>query len=135
MTELQPVLPTEQERNLALLSHALSFVEGGVVAPLLLYIFRDQVQQSFAKDGPKEASPFVAFHSLQSLYFGLMFVIISLPVAVATCGWGLFITAPLYLVFELIACIKAHAGLWYSLPIAGPLAARVHPPPWDARFE
>ena len=135
MTELQPAMPSEEERNIALMGHALSFVEGGVVAPLLMYLFRDQVQTALYKDGPEKASPFVAFHSLQSLYFGLIFVAISIPVVVLTCGWGLFITVPIYLVFELIACIKAHAGLWYSLPIAGPLAARVHPPPWDARFE
>lgn len=135
MTELQPAMPSEEERNIALMGHALSFVEGGVIAPLLLYLFRDQVQSALYKDGPDTASPFVSFHSLQSMYFGIIFLVISIPVAVLTCGWGLTITVPIYLVFELIACIKAHAGLWYYLPIAGALAARVHPPPWNARME
>ena len=132
MSDLRPAMPSETERNLALVGHALSFIEGGVVAPLLMYIFREQVHDAVQKDRPEQESAFVAFHSLQSLYFGLLFVAVSLPVAVLTCGWGLFFTVPVYLVFELIACVQAHAGKWYSLPIAGPLAARVHPPPWNA---
>ncbi len=134
MNELEPALPTEQERTLALLAHGLSFVEGGVVAPLLLYIFRDSVFDAVYKDRPGKESEFVAFHSLQSLYFGLIFVVISLPVALFTCGWGLLLTLPLYFVYEVIACIKAHTGEWYALPFAGPLAAKVHPPP-DYRGE
>lgn len=129
MTELESTMPSEEERTLALLAHGLSFVEGGVVAPLLLYIFRDSVYDAVYKDRPGKQSEFVAFHSLQSLYFGLIFLAISLPVALLTCGWGLLFTLPFYFVYEVIACMQAHTGEWYELPFAGPLAAKVHPPP------
>jgi len=132
VTELQPTRPSEPERTLALLAHGLSFLEGGVVAPLLLYMLRDQVHDALYKDKPGKESPFVAFHSLQSLYFGLIFVAVSLPLALLTCGWGLLLTLPVYFVYEVIACMQAHAGEWYELPIAGPLAAKVHPPPGRA---
>lgn len=121
---------TPSERSLALIAHALSFVEGGVVGPLVLYALRDPIHDALFKDKPGRDSAFVAFHGLQSLYFGLLFAVVSLPVAILTCGWGLLLTVPIYFVFELIACVRANQGEWYHLPLAGEWAARTHPPPF-----
>ena len=128
MTDLSATQTSSEERTLALISHALSFVEGGVIAPLLMYVLRSHVGDVLYKDRNIEHSEFVAFHSLQSTYFGLLFLAISLPVALITCGFGMFITVPLYFYYEVVACIKANSGEWYMLPFAGEWAARKHPP-------
>jgi len=132
VTELTP-RPSTEECTLALISHAMSFVEGGVVAPLLMYVLRQPIHDALYKNSDAADSEFVAFHSLQSLYFGLIFLAITLPVAILTCGWGLLLTVPVYFVYEVIACMKANDGEWYHLPIAGSLAAQKHPPPRPAR--
>ncbi len=120
---------TSKERTLALLSHALSFIEGGVFAPLLMYVFRDRVAELLYTGAELDQSEFVAFHSLQSTYFGLLFLAVSVPLALFTCGLSLFLTVPVYLVYEVIACIQSNSGAWYKLPIVGELAAQKHPPP------
>lgn len=129
MTGLAIAQPTSEERTLALISHALSFIEGGVFAPLLMYVLRTQVGETLYKGSGVVDSEFVAFHSLQSTYFGLLFLAISLPVALLTCGFGMFVTVPLYLYYEVVACIRANSGEWYQLPFAGAWAAQKHPPP------
>ena len=71
-------------------------------------------------------SPFVAFHSLQSLYLCLnlgLAVVIGLP----TCGWGLFALVPLLHLRD--HRVRAGQRRWYRLPLAGDWAARRHPPP------
>jgi uncharacterized membrane protein len=120
---------TSEERTMALISHALSFIEGGVFAPLLMYVFRTQVGELLYKGTDLEHSEFIAFHSLQSTYFGLLFLAVSVPLALLTCGFSLFLTVPIYLIYEVIACIKSNSGEWYRLPFVGDLAAQKHPPP------
>ena len=120
---------TRDERTLALISHALSFLEGGIVGPLVIYLLRQDALGAISSQGGKVESRFVAFHSLQSLYFGLLFAGISVPVALLTCGWGLLVTVPVYFIYELVACAKANACEWYRLPVAGTWAANQHPIP------
>ena len=110
-----PTTPTSEERSLALVAHALTFVEGGIIGPLIIYLVK------------KDESPFVAFHALQSLYFGLLAALIVVPAAILTCGLGLVLLLP-YLLYEIIACVEAWKGEWYELPLAGPLAMRSHHP-------
>lgn len=98
-------------RNMAALAHGLTFVEGGIIGPLVVYLVK------------KDDSEFAAFHALQSLYFGLMF----LGVTVLTCGVGVVLVVP-YVIFEVLAVVHASNGEWYQLPIAGPLAFRRHHP-------
>ncbi len=106
---------SNEERLWATGSHAVSFVEGGIIGPLIIYLVK------------KDSSPFVAFHALQSLYFGLIFLVLMLvtfitiigPIAVGVAYW----------VFEIIACVKAYNGEWYCLPLAGNWAMRTHPIP------
>ncbi len=103
------------DRTLALLAHALSFVEGGIIGPLIVYLVK------------RKESPFVAFHALQSFYFGLAFlgaVILTL----CTCI-GPVVCAIAYFAFEVVACIKANEGKWYRLPIVGNWAISRHPMP------
>ncbi|MCK6504585.1 DUF4870 domain-containing protein [Myxococcota bacterium] len=110
-----PSSPTAEERNLAVVAHALSFIEGGVIGPLIVYLVK------------KDDSPFVAFHALQSLYFGLLALVVIVPVAIITCGLGAVLLIP-YFVWEVIACIEAHKGEWYELPFVGAVALRSHHP-------
>ena len=98
-------------RQLAALGHGLSFIEGGILGPLVLYVVK------------REASEFVAFHALQSLYFGLVF----LAIVTLSCGVALPL-ALVYIGFEVMATIEASNGVWYQLPLVGEWAWRKHNP-------
>ena len=102
---------SQEERTLAAIAHGLTFFEGGLVGPLILYLVK------------KDESDFIAFHALQSLYFGLAFVVLS----VVTCGIGAILLGIPYLVFEVIATIKSYEGEWYELPVVGRYARERHP--------
>ncbi|MBX3270772.1 MAG: DUF4870 domain-containing protein [Sandaracinaceae bacterium] len=102
--------PEKDARILAAAAHGLTFVEGGLIGPAIVY---------FAK---RDANDFVAFHALQSLLFGLAF----LAIALVTCGIGAAVLAIPYMVFEGIATIKAYEGEWYELPIVGRYARERH---------
>lgn len=106
---------SSDERMWATAAHALSFIEGGILGPLVLYLIK------------KETSPFVAFHSLQSLYFGLAMLVGSLVTFITIIGP--IVLAVIYWVYEIIACIKAYNGEWYRLPIVGNWAMNSHPIP------
>jgi uncharacterized membrane protein len=132
--EMPQVAPTQDERNAALIAHALTFVEGGVVGPLLFYLFRKPIMEQAFKAPDSE---FVAFHALQSFYFGLLIG----PAFIATIFFGFLffplwllalVMLPLYLIYEVVGCMKAHAGEWFMLPVVGRFAAMSHPPPGAA---
>jgi len=125
-----PITPTQQERNAALIAHALTFVEGGIIAPLLFYLFRKPVMESLFSGHDSE---FVAFHALQSFYFGLLFGPAVLMVVL--CGFcfpplwlAAFLLAPIYLIYEIIGCVHALQGEWFRLPIVGDWAWKSHNP-------
>lgn len=101
------------ETNWAFAAHGLTFLDGGILLPLLLYMWKS------------DESEFVAFHALQSFYFGLLILLVSL------CSCGILAIPGLiaYFLYELRACIAANDGEWYRLPFAGDWAARKHPPP------
>jgi uncharacterized protein len=107
---------SRDDRTIALVAHVLTFIEGGIIGPLVVYFLK------------RDSSEFIAFHALQSVYFGLMALVIILPVAIFTCGLGAVLVVP-YFVYEVWACLKAYDGEWYRLPLAGDLAAQRHPPP------
>jgi uncharacterized membrane protein len=115
--------PTQEERTLAALGHGLTFVDGGIVLPFVIYVTQ------------KDKSQFVAFHCLQSIYFGLLAVVvlavIGLPIYVLTCGLGMILFLPLaiaYFVWEVVSVVKAYQGEWYLLPIVGRWAYETHNP-------
>ena len=93
--------------------HGLSFVEGGLLGPLVVYWVK------------KDESPFVAFHALQSLYFGLLFFALT----ILTCGLAALVLVWPYLFFEGMATVKAFEGEWYVLPLVGRWALAKHPKP------
>jgi len=103
------------ERTWAVIGHAVSFVEGGIIGPLVVYLIK------------KEHSPFVAFHALQSLYFGLLMLVAMLITFITIIGP--VILAVVYWVYEILACVKAYNGEWYKLPLVGKWAERSHPIP------
>ena len=103
--------PSEDERVFGAAAHALSFVEGGLLGPLVVYFLK------------KDESDFVAFHALQSLYFGLAFFAVTL----VTCGLAGFILIWPYLIYEGIASVRAYEGQWYELPLVGRAARTKHP--------
>ena len=103
---------------IAAVSHGLTFVEGGLIGPLIVYLLK------------KDENDFIAFHALQSLYFGLAFFAISL----LTCGIGAAVLVIPYLVFEGIAALKAYEGEWYELPVVGKWARDKHPGHAPAQF-
>lgn len=114
---------TKDERTWAMAAHALTFVEGGILGPLILYFLK------------KDESAFVAFHALQSLMWGLLFAVISAvvvaPLTLCTFGVGallLFAVIPVYLIFEILALVKANEGEWYLMPIVGDWCYERHPP-------
>lgn len=114
---------TKDDRTWALAAHALTFVEGGVLGPLVLYMLK------------KDESEFIAFHALQSLLFGLLFTLIStiviVPLTFCTFGLGallIFAVLPVYLGYEIYAVIRANEGEWYRLPIVGDIAWQHHNP-------
>lgn len=106
---------TSDERTLAIVAHLLSFIEGGIIGPLIIYLVK------------KDSSRFVAFHALQSLYFGLLFIGVFL-ITLITCI-GPIICAIFYFIYEVVACIRAGENKWYRLPLAGNWAMKSHPPP------
>lgn len=108
----QPVGEQSSDDKLfSAVAHALSFFEGGLVGPLIIYLLK------------KDESEFVAFHSLQSLYFGLAFFVLTL----VTCGFGAILLVWPYLGFEAYAAWKAYEGEWYELPLVGKYAREKHP--------
>lgn len=101
------------ERMLAAVSHGVTFFEGGLLGPLVIYLLK------------KDESDFVAFHALQSLYFGALFFGLTL----LTCGLAAVVLVWPYMIFEAIATYKAYEGEYYELPIAGAWARKRHPGP------
>jgi len=111
-TDVNAMTLSSDERTMAMIGHGLTFLEGGIIGPLVLYLIK------------KDESEFVAFHSLQSLYFGLLY----LAIGFGTCFVGFIVLLIPYIVFELVACIEAQKGNWYKLPLAGDWAMEVHRP-------
>lgn len=109
--------PSRDDAMVAAAAHGLSFVDGGLIGPFAVYLLK------------KDQSPFVAFHALQSLYFGILFLAIS----IVTCGIGALILVWPYFFFEALATLKAYDGEWYLLPIVGARAFEKHPRPQPPR--
>ena len=102
---------SQENRTIAAIAHGMTFLEGGLLGPLVVYLLK------------REEDEFVAFHALQSLYFGCAFLAISLM----TCGLAAIILVWPYLIFEGIATVRAYEGEWYELPVVGRYARERHP--------
>jgi uncharacterized Tic20 family protein len=131
---------TQDDRTMAVLAHALQVV-GGWIAPLVIFFVKRQ-------------SRFVAFHSLQALFFQLAYLVVSgcmmvfwiggiLLTVFATHGSNnhtlppeVFLVFPLFwlgfmglwvgtIVIAVIYSIKAGRGEWAEYPVLGGWARRV----------
>ena len=133
-------VPTEDERRLTLIMYILAIFSGWL-APLIIFLI-------------KRDSKFVSFHSLQTLFFHIFYLLLAM---VGVVAWFAFMIAtaasaaadpkagpPLafFLIFPLIwggwillwalnllICIvfgiKANNGEWTALPILGTWARRI----------
>lgn len=110
------------EKLWGMLAHLLTLLGyivtlGQYIAPLVIYLVY------------KDRSQFVAFHALQSLFFHLLALAVTIALmlfSVVTLGCGILLAVPLMialaiavLVYTIIAAIQANNGVWYELPIVG----------------
>lgn len=83
---------------MAMLTHLLAIFTG-FIGPLIIYLIK------------KDEDRFIAFHSLQALYWSLGILILSFP----TCG----VAAIVGIVFNVILLMKANNGEWAEYPLVG----------------
>jgi uncharacterized membrane protein len=136
-----PLEPTQDERTMATLAHALQII-GGWIAPLIIFLIRRQ-------------SRFVSFHALQALLLQIVHVI---AVMIFVVGWiallfatifphvankpptappvAFFVVFPVFwlfivgvniaiLVIAIVYSIKAGRGEWAEYPVLGRWARRM----------
>src|SRR5262245_25179950 len=131
--------PTQDDRTMATLAHALSIL--GFIPPLVIFLVKRQ-------------SRFASFHALQSLLWHIVYVAL---IMMAMVGWIvmifvtvlhsaadkgappnpiLFVFIPLFwllfaaagvvnLILAIVYCIKASQGEWADYPIFGRLARKI----------
>jgi uncharacterized Tic20 family protein len=140
-TSLGDLQPTQDERTMATLAHALQII-GSWIAPLVIFLIRRE-------------SRFVSFHALQALLLQIVHVI---AIVIFMLGWfaliistifahvgtkpptapplGFFIVLPVFwlfimavnitiLVIAIMYSIKAGRGEWAEYPVLGRLARRM----------
>lgn len=99
--------PTQDEKNIALLSHILTLVVG-FIAPLVIYLVK------------KDESEFVKTHAKESLNFQIsifIYVIACVPLIFLIIGIFVVIAIGLaYLALVIVATIKASDGKTYRYP-------------------
>jgi len=104
---LPAIIPTQDEKTMALLSHILALV-GWFIAPLIIYLLK------------KDESPFVAEHAKESLNFQItigLFYIISFILLIILIGAFLMVIVGLVnLILIIVATIKASEGKNYKYP-------------------
>jgi len=87
---------TDEERNLALLTHILGILTG-FLGPLVIWLVK------------KDDSPFLDQHGKEALNFQISVVLYSLPIIVITfitCGIGAILVLPL-IIYIWVGCILA----------------------------
>lgn len=106
-TDSDPViLPTSDEKTMAILSHALTFV-AGFLAPLIIYLIK------------KDESSYIAHHAKESLNFQITVFIIIIGLVITIIGILLvWVIGILALILVIIASIKASEGKLYRYPFS-----------------
>lgn len=95
--------PSQESCTTAMMVHLLGLLTG-FLGPLVVYLIK------------KDEDEFVAFHSLQTIYFELLAMVFCL----LTCGLG----AIVIIVYNILAMVAANRGEWYEYPLAGKWARR-----------
>ena len=96
LPEPQLPSPSKDARTMAMLVHLLCIFTG-FIGPLIIYLIK------------KDEDKFIAFHSLQAIYWGIAGIILAF-----TCV-GLIVC----LVFAILALVAANRGEWYKYPQVG----------------
>lgn len=100
------IIPTSDEKIMAILSHVLTFV-AGFIAPLVIYLIK------------KDESAFVREHAKESLNFQISVFIIIVVLFISVIGILLiWLVAILTFVLVIVATIKANEGKLYRYPFA-----------------
>jgi len=119
MSELQPVAATEENRDarlwgtfchLAGLAMLLGIPLGNVIGPLIVWLIKKD-EYEFVDDQGKEALNFQITVAIAMVVSApLVFVIVGIPLLLAV-----FV---LYVVFTILATVRANAGERYRYPFA-----------------
>lgn len=97
MDELVEV--SEQDRLLAAFAHGSAVLSLGFWVPLVLWlVFR-------------ESRPFVGYHAGQAMVFHLGVMVVVIPVALCTLGFGALLLLP-WMLYEVYLAIEAFQGRW-----------------------
>lgn len=100
--------PTQDEKNIALLSHVLTLIVS-FIAPLIIYLMK------------KDESDYVRDHAVESLNFQIsitIYIFACIPLMLLIVGFFLLIgICIMALVFVIIATIKASEGKMYRYPL------------------
>ncbi len=100
------VVPSSDEKTMAILSHVLTFV-AGFVAPLIIYLIK------------KDESAFVREHAKESLNFQITIFILIIVLVISIIGILLiWLVGILALVFVILATVKASEGKLYRYPFS-----------------
>jgi uncharacterized Tic20 family protein len=96
--------PTSNERVAAFLAHAGTFV-AWTLAPLCVYLVK------------RGESKYVEFQALQALIWSIFGTVTS----IATCGLAI----PVFMIFHVLAAIRAVNGEEYEYPLVASLAKKL----------
>lgn len=108
--EAPPVMPTSDERTLAILSHILAIIPGiGILGPLIIYLLKNQ------------DSNYVAYHSRESLNFQITVIIgyiIATFLLILLIGIVLFwVIGIVNTILVIVATIRASENKLYRYPV------------------
>ncbi|MEO6316392.1 MAG: DUF4870 domain-containing protein [Chitinophagaceae bacterium] len=102
--ELPSVVPTSDEKTMALIAHIVTLVSN-FIAPLIIYFVK------------KDESSFVAAHAKESLNFQITILIIAVILVLSIVGILLLWLVGIYaFVLVIIATIRASEGKLYRYP-------------------
>ncbi len=102
---LPEIVPTSDEKTLAVLAHILTLV-APILAPLIIYLIK------------KDESAYISYHAKESLNFQITVAIACLVLVLSIIGLLIvWIVAIAAFIFVILASIKASEGKMYRYPL------------------
>jgi hypothetical protein len=106
--------PTKEERSMAMLCHLLGLIGGlippaNIIAPLIIWLVKKD-QMPFVNDQGKEA---LNFQISMTIYFIISFILMFVLIGLVLIP----VLGILWLVFGIVATIKANEGVAYRYPL------------------
>ena len=95
--------PTNDDKQMAMFCHLGGIM--GIIIPLILWLTQ------------KEKSSFIDEQGKEAVNFGITMMIAHLVIGLVTCGFGILITAPVSIIFHVMAGMAANRGEDYEYPI------------------